>query len=543
MKVLKELCIITVAVALVLFAGSLYAQEKLEPVPEIDFLTWVPAKFMAYYETSNYIAEEWKKLGLKVNLNQQNMPNPLLTLWFKEHKFDCVVSVLSGLPIRMEPDFFTYSQFNSKNTAPGDWNVGEWSNAEFDDVGAKQLGIYDPEKRRPLIYRLQEILQEEQPDTVVYYEVQNMGINTKNCDLDYIEAPDGLRSIWNQVRFTPKGNAKVLKVGRISDQQTWNPVAAIQSDDFEVLRMVYDYLVQIGPKGQVEMWAAEKVETLNDVTIEVTMKKGRKFSDGKPLTAKDVKFTCEYMKQWNAPFFTKYLAPIKTIDLVDEYKLRFNLEKPFAPFIMNTLGQVPILPEHVWKDVVEREKLAKPQDYRNIPVVGSGAYIMEYWKEAAEYLLKANKDHFAAPKADLLFIVYGSRELCNNALKKGEIDINIQNLPPEAVKDFATDKNIKIFKVPSNGYTGIRFQCNRPVFKHKALRVALSHAIPYQKIIDEVLGGYAAPSATPITPVNAFWHNKNLKMREYNLEKARQILKEAGFRWDKDGRLCFPPTK
>jgi len=140
MKVMKELCIITVAVALVLFAGSLYAQEKLEPVPEIDFLTWVPAKFMAYYETSNYIAEEWKKLGLKVNLNQQNMPNPLLTLWFKEHKFDCVVSVLSGLPIRMEPDFFTYSQFNSKNTAPGDWNVGEWSNAEFDDVGCQAAG-------------------------------------------------------------------------------------------------------------------------------------------------------------------------------------------------------------------------------------------------------------------------------------------------------------------------------------------------------------------------------------------------------------------
>jgi peptide/nickel transport system substrate-binding protein len=79
MKLLKGFCVISIAVALSLFAGSLYAQEKLEPVPEIDFLTWVPAKFMAYYETSNYIAEEWKKLGLKVNLNQQNMPNPLLT--------------------------------------------------------------------------------------------------------------------------------------------------------------------------------------------------------------------------------------------------------------------------------------------------------------------------------------------------------------------------------------------------------------------------------------------------------------------------------
>jgi peptide/nickel transport system substrate-binding protein len=542
MKKMGGMCIVMAVMTFCLFTGSLHAQEKLEPVPEIDFLTWVPAKFMAYYETSNYIAEEWRKLGLRVNLNQQNMPNPLLNLWFKEHNFDCVVSVLSGLPYRMEPDFFTNSQFNSKNTAPGDWNVGEWSNPQFDEVGDKQLTIYDPEKRKPLIDRLQEILQEEQPETVVYYEVQNMGINTRNCDLDYIPAPDGLRSIWNQVRLTPKKGVDLLKVGRISDQQTWNPVAAIQSDDFEMLRMVYDYLVQIGPKGQVEMWAAEKLEPVDDVTIDVTLKKGRKFSDGKALTAGDVKFTYEYMKEWKAAYFLKYLAPIKSIDQMDDYKLRFHLEKPFAPFIMNTLGQVPILPEHIWKDVVQKQGLSKPQDYRNIPVVGSGAYIMEYWKEAAEYLLKANKDHFMAPKADLLFIVFGSRELCNLALKKGTIDVNIQSLPPEVVKDFSTDKDIKIVKVPSNGYTSIRYQTVRPIFKHKALRVALSHAIPYQRIIDEVLGGYAGTSASPITPVNSFWHNSNLQLREYDLNKARAILKEAGFRWDKDGRLCFPPS-
>ena len=122
-----------------------YAADDLEPVPEINFLTWVPAKFMVYYETSNYTAEEWRKLGLEVKLNQQNMPNPLLTTWFKEHNFDAVVSVLSGLPYRMEPDFFTNAQFNSKHSNPGNWNVGEFASASFDEIGAKQLEIYDAE--------------------------------------------------------------------------------------------------------------------------------------------------------------------------------------------------------------------------------------------------------------------------------------------------------------------------------------------------------------------------------------------------------------
>lgn len=496
---------------------------------------------MAYYETSNYIAEQWEKLGLKVNLNQASNPNPLLTYWFKEHKFDCVVSVLGGLPYRMEPDFFTNSQFNSKYSAPGDWNVGEYSNAEFDKIGEKQLEIYDPEKRKPLIFRLQEILQEDQPEMVVYYQVRNMGINTKRCDLEYEDSPDGLRSIWNQVKFTPKGGVNVLKVGRISDQQTWNPLAAVQSEDFQMLRMVYDLLVQIGPKGEIKMWAAEKVDPIDNLTIEVTLKKGLKFSDGKPLTSEDVKFTYEFISKWEAAYFKKYLQPIKNIELIDKFKIRFNLQKPFAPFIMNTLGQVFILPKHIWQDVVKRHGLTKPQDYPNTPVVGSGSYTMEYWKEGSEFLLRANKDHFMAPKADLLFIIFGSSELCNAALKKGDIDINIQSLPPEAVKDFANDKNIKIFKVRENGYTAIRYNCNRPIFKHKALRVALSHAVPYRRIIDEVLGGFADTSASSITPVNSYWHNANLKVKAFDLDKARQILKDAGFRWNKEGRLCFPP--
>ncbi len=155
-------------------------------------------------------------------------------------------------------------------------------------------------------------------------------------------------------------------------------------------------------------------------------------------------------------------------------------------------------------------------------------------------MLRANKGHFTAPQADLLFIVFGSRELCNAALKKGSIDINIQSLPPEVAKDFAKEKDIQIFDVRSNGYTAIRFNCGRPIFKHKALRQALSHAIPHQQIIDEILGGNAGTTPTGITPVNAFWHNNNIKVREFDLAKARKILENAGFRWNKDGRLCFP---
>ncbi len=522
------------------FSPILGQAEDLKPVPEIDFLTWVPAKFMAYYEASNYIAQEWEKLGLKVKLRPTNFPNPLLTEWFKEHTFDCVLSVLSGSPDRMEPDFFTNSQFNSKHTAPGNWNVGEWKNEAFDKLGEKQLEIYEPEKRRELIYNLQAMLKQERPETVINYPIENMGINTGNMDLDYVDAPDGLRSIWNQVRFTPKKDVKFLKVGRISDQATWNPLAAIQSDDFEMLRMVYDRLVQVGPKGDIQMWAAKSVTSVDQLTIDVELREDLKFSDGKPLTAEDVKFSYDFMKKSEAAYFLKYLAPIKDIEIVSPYKLKFNLNKPFAPFIMNTLGQIFIIPKHVWENVVAEKGLTKPQDFSNIPVIGSGPFVMEYWKEAEEFMLRANRKHFTAPKSDLLFIVFGTRELVNAALKKGSIDINIQSLPPAAVKEFKGEKNVRLFEVRTNGYSAVRYNTAKAVFMHTAIRQACSYAVPYKKIVDEIYDGYAGLSSSSITPVNAFWHNKDLEAPEYNIEKAKKILKDAGFQWDKDGRLCFP---
>ena len=142
---------------------SAAALAQAKPVPEIDFLTWPAAKYQHYYESSNYIAEQWRKLGLKVKLNAAGFPNPMLAMWFKAHQFDAVLSVLSGSPLRTEPDFFTNAQVNSRSAAPGDWNVGSFSNAKGDEGGNQQIKIYDGQRRRPWIHQLQAVLSDEQP--------------------------------------------------------------------------------------------------------------------------------------------------------------------------------------------------------------------------------------------------------------------------------------------------------------------------------------------------------------------------------------------
>lgn len=481
------------------------AMAQAKPVPEIDFLTWPAARYQHYYESSSYIAEQWRKLGVKVKLNAAGFPNPMLAMWFNTHQFDAVLSVLSGSPIRMEPDFFTNAQFNSRSTAPGDWNVGSFANAKVDEIGSQQLKIYDIETRRPLIHQMQSILADEQPEGLISSVVNTTAMNTNTAALEGFEpSADGIRSVWNLLKLESKTPQKLVRLGWTIDQASWNPLVARTLEDLDRLGLVYDRLIVVGPDGKPRMWAAESLKVVDPLTIEVKLRSSLAFSDGKPLTAEDVRFTFEYMQKNDAVYFKKYLEKIVSVETIGATGVRFKLVEPYAPFILNTLGQVLILPKHVWADLTAREKLAKPQDYRNQPLVGSGPYRLRHWKEGQETYLERNEKHFAQPKSDLAMIVFGSGEVLAASLKKGSIDVSLQPLVPTVVDEFKKEPYLRLFRTQSNGYMSVRYNTARPPFDNKAFRQALSHAIPYEAIISEVLngdGGAPRPRSRPPTHI------------------------------------------
>lgn len=517
--------------------AALAAGEK---VPDVDFLTWPAAKYQHYYETSNYIAEGWRQLGLTVNLNPQPFPNPMLSKWFSEHEFDAVLSVLSGAPYRMEPDFFTNAQFNSGHSGPGDWNVGEFSDAEVDRLGLMQLGVYDPEARREIVNELQAAIHAAQPEAIIAAVISTTAINTQNVEIPGFEpAPDGLRSIWNLLRMSSKSGSAV-KMGQTIDQASFNPLAANTAEDFINLSLIYDRLIELGPDGKPRNRLAESFTVVDDTTIEVVIRNDHTFSDGVPVKASDVKFSFDYFKQWEAAYYKKYLERLDRVEIVDDSTLRFVLTEAYAPFILHTLGQVFVLPEHVWGNVIEETGIAKPQEFRNTSPIGSGPYSLKYWKEGQEIYLAKRDDHFMSPSSDLLYVIFGSAEVVGAALKKGDIDISLQPLVPTVVEEFAAEPNIELFRTNSNGYMSARYKANGPVFSNQVLRQAAAWAIPYEQIIEEVLGGDATRSASSIVAVNGYWHNAKLEMPQYDIEKARKMLADAGFTWDQNGALYFP---
>jgi len=514
-----------------------YAEGR--PVPTVNFLTWPASKYQHYYETTSYVAEAWRKLGIDVELNAQPFPSPMMSLWFTEHKFDVVMSVLSGSLARLDPEFFGASQFATANSSPGGMNVGSFSSAKVDALIDEQRRIYDPEKRRKVVYELQALVQDEQPEGLIASPVNTTAINVNNVALEgYENSPDGIRSVWNMIRIVPKKSGPV-KLGWTIDQGSWNPLTFKTGEEMDRLALVYDRLFAIGIDGNPVKWAADQMTVVNDTTIDVTLKQGLTFTDGKPLTAEDVRFSYQFLKDNNAVYFKSSLDTLDAVS-AEGSAIRFKLKKPSVQFISNALSQVPILPKHIWETIAEQKGLAKPHDYKNTDIVGSGPYRLKYWKEGQEIYFERRPDHFLKPPADLLMVQFGSGEVLAASLRKGEVDVTLQGLVPTVVSEFAKDKNLKLLPAKSNGYMSARYNLKTELFSHKAVRQALAHAIPYEAIIEEVLGGGAEATPSPIVPANTFWSNPDLKIPEYNLDKARAILKEAGFTWDSKGRLLFP---
>ena len=123
--------------------------------------------------------------------------------------------------------------------------------------------------------------------------------------------------------------------------------------DMWVSELIFDRLVRIGPDGLPKPSAAKEVKWLDNVTLEVTLRYGMKFHDGKPVTAEDVLFTFESIMSGEAPAFTPFVASVQSVEALSANKLIFHLKRPNAAFLVTSLGEIRIAPKHIWEPIIE----------------------------------------------------------------------------------------------------------------------------------------------------------------------------------------------
>jgi len=534
-KFQSTLVIILIAVGLAVAPATVAAADQLEPVKEINFTSFPKGQQPWVYQQALMIKENWEKLGLKVRLEPLNIPHPLIQRLFKEKDFDATMMEGTGTVDRLDPDFFLNTVFHSKNAVPGAWNLSGFTDAAYDQLAEAQKAAYDLAKRQQLVWQCQEILFRQNPWIVTVNNNSIQAYNSANFDVAKVSIA-GFNDAMMLFSTKPKGDKKIFRYGTaMADLKTINPLVFNESDQFVYVYSIYDTLVRVTPEGKPDLWAASALDTVDDTTIDVTIRQGMTFHDGQPVTVEDIKFTFDYLAQHKAVYLLKKIESVQSVEILSDSKIRFKLKQPYAPFISLTLATTPIMPKHIW------ENIDKPHEYRNVPPIGSGPFKFDHWRASQEFMMTRHAGHFSPPQLDgVLFVFFGTGEGVSTALKKKEVD-NMVTVSAQQVMELEELDYIKVLKIPNHTTDGVILNIRRKPFDDPQFRLALAYTIPREQMVEEIFFGLAGVGASMIAPQNEYWHNPNIKPYSYDLEKAREVLKAAGYRWNEDGRLCYPP--
>jgi len=512
-----------------------------EPVEEIELIVTTADYDPVRYEFGQLIADNWRELGFDVDVNPTAW-NTIVDTAMDQQDFDAFTLNWGGRAERIDPDIFCYDLHHSSQTELGARNQVNFENDEYDEAAENQRRLYDDEERREQVYRCQEIFAEEQPRTPIANQEQIMPYLADAFDEVVTMMGEGLMSFWTAVDSEPAGGNSELRLGYPSEVNNLNPADGQATHDQQTMRLIYDRLMRINTDGVAEEWLAESVEEVDDTTIEVTIRDGQSWHDGEELTVEDVKFSFEYLGE-HSPVLDAATDPVEDIEIVGDRTLRFDLDEPFAPFLAVSLGQVFIIPEHIWAEIPDgMDDVNSPLDFDNPEPVGSGPFQFVDWQRDEQMVLEANEDHFNTPNVETMIKIPGAdMSTLVRLLEDEEINMIGWVPGPDTVNRLEEDvDHVENSSIEDHGWYHINYQLERPPFDDKDVRHALAHAIPKQDIVDVVMDGMGTVTHSQIAEVNEFWHNPDVMEFGDDIDRARDVLEEAGYQWDDDGRIHYP---
>ncbi|MFB6299177.1 MAG: ABC transporter substrate-binding protein [Halobacteriales archaeon] len=522
-------------------------------VREIELLSYTQSQ-KQIYNALNTISENMDEvLGFNMNFTPVNRDRQLQKV-YTERDYDVSSLGYTGRPHRLDPHMLMYKNYHSSQSRPGSYNWTNFQDEKADELLDKQAETLDRDKRQKAVKEAQKYLMDlpggEMP--IVHGNLINV-INTERFG-NWTNVPGlGFKNIWTWTGVEPKTDRTKLVSSYTIAAGQLSPLVAGEAN-LITNRTTHDKLLRIGPDGLPKPWLATEYEVSNNgKTITFTLRDDLpNWHDGEPMTAEDIAFTFNYLREWETPFFASAVAPLKKggASVLDDGRVEINLNRVFAPVFVLTFSRTHILPQHVWSRVPDETDVEAPyqwnptsSDITNNGYVGSGPFKFDHWRKSEEIGLVANEEHFAAPNIDELIIrIVPESQAQTRGLERGEIDFLIQTgANPGVMEELANEQDALSFEaIRSVGYDELSMNTRRSPFDHAAVRKAVSSVIPKKTIAREMYNGYAEPAHSPTAPVLEFWHNKNVKdWTQVGDDQAVQYLEDAGFVLD-GGSLYHP---
>ncbi|OPZ74626.1 MAG: Heme-binding protein A precursor [Firmicutes bacterium ADurb.Bin456] len=257
--------------------------------------------------------------------------------------------------------------------------------------------------------------------------------------------------------------------------------------------------------------------------------------DGEPFTAKDVAFSFNYLKEHNYEWID--LDVVQRAEKVDDLTVKLYLNRPYAPFLEYIAGTVPILPEHIWKEVGEPKQFVQKE-----ALIGTGPFkLKDYNKEQGTYLYEANAQYYQGkPKTGQLKFVKVGSEMTVAALRQKQV--NAAQVPAEAAGELKKEGFQEL--VGTHDYLAkLIFNHREAPLNNVELRRALAFAIDRQALVTICQRGHGIPGNPGLVPPDSPWYNPAVSAEyPFASDKTRELLTSLGYvkngnYFEKDGKV------
>lgn len=406
-----------------------------------------------------------------------------------------------------------------------------------------------PDEKRPQLRPKAEVMHDYYP-----YAPENVKIN----GVDYLQSQASIGQFGGTFVTSTIGEGP----------KTFNPFNSKDNISSQMSDVMYDGLVTTHPVTGETIPKLAKSFSVNGNEYIIKLRKGIKWSDGKPITADDVVFT------WQNIIFDGFGntsvrdsiiidGKLPTVQKIDNYTVKFVTPKPFAPFLR--MLSSPIAPKHIFEPAVKKGKsyfegfLSTNTNPKNF--VTSGAFKLKEYVPAQRVVFERNPNYYYINKNNdklpyldkLIYLIVG--DINNQVLKfeGGELDeISLQGANVARFKEMEKHSDFTVYNIgPATGTMYLSMNMNNRKdekgkyyvdpkkqlwFQDKNFRQAVDYALDRKNMVFNIANGLAEPLFTPET-LNSIFLNKDLKAYDKDLNKSKELLKKSGFYWDKAGHL------
>jgi peptide/nickel transport system substrate-binding protein len=328
---------------------------------------------------------------------------------------------------------------------------------------------------------------------------------------------------------TVPAHAQTLRFGLAEDPDVLDPTLARTFVGRVVFAALCDKLFDVDEKLNIVPQLATSYEWSADrKALTLKLRRGVTFHDGEKFDAAAVKFNIERHKNMAGSNRRGELAPVASVDVVDESTARLNLSAPFSPLLAALADRAGMMVSPKAAQAEGDKFGAKPVcsgPFRFVERVAQDKIVLErypnYW----------NKGEIHLDKVIYLPIVDSTVRLAN--LRSGQLDI-IERMAGSDVPSLKTDSRFKVARITEIGYQGITINVGKsdlsqknPLGKDARVREAFELALDRDGIVQVAMDGEADAGNQWVAPTNAYY-SRNVPLPKRDVARAKALLAEAG---------------